>query len=313
MLPKNLWKLTIDPRGKTNTLANSFVFCKNKSIIGIGWILSKTPIDKNDATFLFRKKYQKGIAGFNVIVHRMSVGDHVWVYGGKKYYVCKIVSDWGYSSGHMWDDNDIHHIRKAKWKEISIELVPGCIKRSLTMFGTANRIGANNYMLQYSDWLFNNSISLSNIYSNIQVSKIIAKLKTNSHGWVFEVLDADETEDLIGLYIQKILDWCMIKSSTYKNQRDFECEYRRVQNGVDETAFMQVKSGNTITLDCKDYMKYIGGVNTYIYLFSTAKTPYLNVSASKNIIAIDQKDIIKFAITNTALLPLPALLKLFVA
>jgi hypothetical protein len=313
MPPTNLWKLTIDPRGKSNPEADSFHFCKMDSIIGIGWRLSSIPKDKKDATCLFRKDHKKGITAFNVIVHRMEIHDHAWVYGKSTYYVCDITSDWSYQHGNLWDDNDIHNIRRATWKEIPIELVPGCVKRNLTMYGTAKRIEANASMLKYSDWLFKNTLNISSISSGIKTNSISHKITSNSSNWLFEVIDADETEDLIGLYIQKDLKWCMIKSSAYRSQRKFECEYRRVSGDVDETAFMQVKSGNSMTLDCKEYVKDIGSTNTYIYLFSNGSTPYVNIGAHSNVITIDMNSIVKFAAANVALLPLPILLKLSIA
>jgi len=313
MPPKALWKLTIDPRGKKDTSTDPFHFCLEKSIIGIGWWLPRVPKDKKDATTLFREEHKENITAFNIMVHRMEKNDHAWIYGKQKYYICNITSDWRHENGDSWGDNDIHNIRSATWKEIPIELVPGCVKRSLTMFGTAHKIKANAPMLKYSDWLFNNNtLTMSSIRSRIEIDSIANKITSNDSDWLFSIIDANETEDLIGLYLQKDMKWCMIKSSAYKSQRRFECEYRRVSGSVGETAFMQVKSGHSITLDCEDYAKDVDST-TYIYLFSTGNTPYKNFGAHRNVIAINKDSIVKFAAANARLLPLPILLKLSIA
>jgi hypothetical protein len=88
---------------------------------------------------------------------------------------------------------------------------------------------------------------------------------------VFEVLDQDETEDVVGLYLQE-LGWRMIKSSAYHSQRDIECIMRRVTDGHAETCAYQVKSGKTITIDSRDYV-HLAELGS-VFVFSTAPYPY---------------------------------------
>ena len=308
-LPQKLWKLTIDPRGKTNTDADSFQFCHDRSIIGIGWGFSRLPDSKSDADTLFRKEHKKGIKAFNVLVHRMSPKDHAWVYGKRKYYICRIDSDWEHRIGEEWDENDIHNIRSVTWKKVPTLLVPGCVKRSLTMYGTAQAIGSNRSLLQYSHWLFENKLNINQIYSTTNIANIPSKLSTKKPQYLFNIIDEDETEDVVGLYLQKKLGWYMIKSSAYKSKRDFECELQRDSGGIPETAYMQVKSGHSIPLDCKEYVKYLNP-NTYIYLFSTCSSPYQNIDANKYIIPINHDDIFNFVLRNFNILPLAIMLKL---
>lgn len=308
-IPKNLWKVTIDPRGKTNPDANSFRFCQDKSIVGIGWGFSKLPKDKAEANQLFVKEHGKGIKAFNVIVHRMDINDHAWVYGDSKYYVCCINSDWEHRIGNEWDEHDIHNYRKATWKEVPMLLVPGCIKRSLTMFGTAQAISSNQSLLKYSDWLFRNQLDIKDICSNLNINDINIKLQLKTPHFIFNVIDADETEDLVGLFLQHEMKWLMMKSSAYKSKRVFECEFQRSQHGLPETAYMQVKSGHSINLDCQDYIKYLLP-NSYIYLFSTSANPYLNTDASDQIIPIKHEDVFSFALNNIEILPLSTIIKL---
>ncbi len=105
------------------------------------------------------------------------------------------------------------------------------------------------------------------------------------------------------------MKWLMLKSSAYRSKRDFECEFQRCTSNRLETAFMQVKSGHSIQLDCKEYIKYLHP-NTFIYLFSTSNLPYINTDENQNIIPIKHDTIFSFALSNIEIMPLSTILKL---
>jgi hypothetical protein len=106
--PKCLWKLTIDPRGKDDPEKLSFKFCREEKIVGVGWRLDRRPADKAEADRLFAERHRKTRRpGWDAMVHRISEGDHVWVYGDRRYYVCRVCSDWRYEDGDPWDTSRI--------------------------------------------------------------------------------------------------------------------------------------------------------------------------------------------------------------
>ena len=310
VLPSKLWKLTIDPRGKRDPSADSFAFCRQRGIIGIGWRLSSVPASPADAEAQFGRDRREGIRSFRALVSVMKQGDHVWVYGARSYYVCRIDSGWRHEAGGAWDDHDIHNIRDATWKEIHPSLVPGHVKRNLGMPGTCQSIRAGDQLRRYSAWLFANQESLRDLTTSLDYDRIQDHLQHADARLVFrDVLDPDDTEDLVGLYLHDRFGWAMLKSSTYRNRTRVECEFQRVRAGYPEVAYMQVKSGD-VPLTLGEYQD-LTAEREYVYLFSTASAPYADQHlASDRLIPLSLEEVCGFMVSNLRLMPLPVALRL---
>ena len=313
--PRNLWKLTIAPQGKTDPAANSFDFCKAKGIVGIGWSIQAKSASKKEASEKFDDVHGRGKGPFNAMLQRIGVGDHVWVYGGREYHVCRVDSDWMHGMGGDWDRCDIHNYRRATWQSVAAQFVPGAVKRSLTMRGTLQAIGSDAHLRRFSGWLFENPLSANRIGElerNLNYEALRRQLAGRTPQELFAVLDADETEDVVGLYLQS-LGWRMVKSSAYRSQRDVECEFVRAGEVGVETAYMQVKSGS-VQLSLADYRRYAES-GAFVYLFSTAPTsPYLDAAdhSHERLLPLEHDVIAGFVHSTLTNLPIPILLKLAV-
>lgn len=310
-VPAALWKLTIKPKGKKDPNANAFAFCRERGIVGIGWPFDRTPTSGEDAIHAYRDRYSgKLAAAVNIFATRANVGDHVWVYGDRTYHVCRLSSDWKYADGGVWDDHDIHNYRSAEWVSVPIPLVPGIVKRKLTMYGTAQKITGDSHWCGYSAYLFENALDVTRLEANLDLADMRDRLLRCSVDDILSVLGADETEDVVAILLQEVHGWRLIKSTAYPSRRTVECEFRRLKGDVSETAYMQVKSGNTVTLDPNAFDHYLKGGRTWVYLFSSARNPYSAPASSEGMCLLTKEEVVDFLRSNLALMPLDMLLKL---
>jgi len=296
-LPKALWKLTIDPRGKTDPEADSFAFCQERSIVGVGWGFDTPPSGAKQVRACYRTTYpgSRFAAALRIILERVAVGDHVWVYGKRSYYVCRLESEWQYEDGGEWDRHDIHNFREANWCRVSEAMVPGIIRRKLTMYGAAQLITEDLEWRRYSKLLYEGSTRISPTTDVTVLGRILATKKPSE---LFAVLDPDDVEDVVGVMLQH-RGWRMLKSSTYRSQRDIECIFRWAGDGPPRTAYLQVKSGLHTTLDPADY-NHLLDPDVTVFLFSTARQPYITRTA-KNIELISQQEVAEFLVGNISL------------
>lgn len=307
--PSTLWKLTIAPYGKTDPEADSFAFCRERSIVGVGWTFDSRPRHWSEVEAAFwatnwatkPRSYPRALRIFS---ERVKEGDHVWVYDkdDRTYYVCHVTGGWQYKQGSPWDEHDIHNFFPAIWRAVRQDLVPGIVRRRMTMPGAAMIITDDEHWCRYSQLVFEEGNDLPSEVDSDRLRALAIRLASLAPTEVFRVLDQDETEDLVGLFLQE-QGWRMLKSSSYRSQRDVECIMRRAVDGEGETCAYQVKSGETITINSKDY-EHLHNLGT-IFVFSTAtgRDPYAGVT--DRVIPIPQVEIRDFLADNLALL-LPA-------
>lgn len=315
VVPDNLWKVTIAPTEQTDpdvSSRDSFEFCRthDPQIVGIGWpvkgISSRT--SKGEVLRQVAKEYGRRRSEVRIFVERMNKGDHAWVYDKHTglYYVCKIKSDWKYSDGGDWDRHDIHHYRFADWRQVQKPLIAGAITRVRRR--AAQGIDVEPALLQYSAFLYEEGVSISELENRLDLEL----LKTRIADWdlrqFFSTLDEDETEDIVGLYLQD-RGWRLIKSSATRNHPDVECQFQRIGEDGSQTAYMQVKSGKHPQLKPEDY-RHLVDERTKVFLFSTATRPYAGDQTGTDITTLEQEDIRDFAIRNIKLLPAPMNIKL---
>jgi hypothetical protein len=188
------------------------------------------------------------------------------------------------------------------------------VRRSLTQRGTLQAIGAGKHLRRYSQWVFDNQPSGDNLealYASLDFEALRKRLEEWSPQESFKILGPDETEDVVGLYLQDS-GWRMVKSSTYRNQRAVECEFVRAGESHVETGYMQVKSGN-IPLRVAHYLPY-AKAGSYVYLFSTAQDPYPDSRQHQHprVIPLTISQIASFIASGLQTLPVPLVIKLSV-
>lgn len=315
VIPKNLWKVTIAPGGQDDpklTARDSFEFCRDHDpqLIGVGWRTPGAGEDKAEALKVAHEKYDGIPSPVRILVERMSEGDHAWIYdkGTRTYYVCKIKSDWQHGEGGDWDRYDIHQYRIAEWREVPKPLVAGAITRRVTLQVAAQRMDVSEAMREYSAFLYENTSSVDELREVLDLRELGNRLRDWNNRALFAALDEDETEDLVGLYLQD-QGWRMLKSSTNRSHPAVECQFQRVDDDGPKTGYMQVKSGKYIRLDPKEY-RHFADEGATVFLFSTATTPYEGADAPADVETISQEAIRSFAVNNVALLPYPMTLKL---
>lgn len=300
------WKLTIAPKGRTDPAADSYGFCKSLSLVGVGWDLGMGRVRDPDAAIrseakrYFRKEYNSGWRYVNAVVNKMAAGDVAWVYGDRGFHACRIASEWCHDSGGDWDRHDIHNFREAPWRAVPNELVPGHLRRHSTMRGTLHQIPVTTMLAPYLEWLSSATIDIAALRSQFHAELVAEALRARSSHDVFELLDPDDLEDVVCFYLQS-KGWWLVKSSSYRSQRDFECAFQSSQPTGASTAWVQVKSGKAQSLDIGAYAGRVG-TEDEIYLFSSASQPYLG-SPQPRVTPIAQDDLKAFLCDHVARLP----------
>lgn len=314
-VPDDLWKVTIAPTGQDDpdlTPRDAFEFCRNHDpqLIGVGWRTPGAGEDKGEALQIADEKYDGIPSPVRIFVERMSEGDHAWIYDKKDrtYHVCKIESDWQHGQGGDWDRYDIHQYRVAEWREVPKPLVAGAITRRVTLQVAAQRMDVSEAMREYSAFLYENTPSVDELGEDLDLEDLRNRLREWESRTLFAALDEDETEDLVGLYLQE-QGWRMVKSSTGRSHPAVECQFQKVDDGTPRTGYMQVKSGKYVSLDPVEFQDFAdeGGD---VFLFSTAKQPYPSDHQIEGVTTLPQDEVRSFAVENLDLLPYPMTLKL---
>jgi len=159
-----------------------------------------------------------------------------------EYYLAKVVSGWEYwiSQEAIDRDIDIANIFRVEFRKVLIDEVPGRIVASFRAPRTIQRI-VDERALEYSKYLWN-LLSEEKVY----------RIDKSKFSDIFMMLDDEETEDLVFLYLQS-KGWYVVPNSRKGDTMSFE--YLAVNPKTGERALTQVKTGDVpLNRDCyKDY------------------------------------------------------------
>jgi hypothetical protein len=186
--------------------------------------------------------------------------DYVWVNEEAEFALCKVTSECTTShdvseelQSKLTNENGtkIYNIRHVEWTDIPVEFVPGYVKRKFTgRFGTLNKLdkGVDEH-----------------------AKKVIKELHSvddfeNKRTIEFELLESK---------LESI-------GSTGDSQAKYECELRRVTDGVRQSGLVQVKSGDA-TLNLRDFSEL--AEQHQVFLFSSPD------DNGENKLSVDQYDI----------------------
>lgn len=314
-VPGKLWKLTLRPGGAERSKELAFDFCQDRGIIGVGWGLPQEPDDEAEVKQLCRERWGEFPGPVNAVVNRMDEGDHAWVYGNGRFWVCRIDGQWQHEAGaDPWDRCDIHHFRDATWKAVPAPLVPGVVKRNLFQRGTAHQMrkGVVESTRLLSGWLFEANNLEKVLDRPVPFEEVGRALERIDPHDVFQLLGPDEVEDVAGLFVQNE-GWRMLKSSAYRQKKKWECEFTRRSSEGPQTAYMQVKSGNR-SLSAAPYLLHLQS-EEWLYLVSTARRPYLDRDQVEEdrVIFVEPMDLLRFLADFLPELPPAISLKLGLA
>jgi hypothetical protein len=212
----------------------------------------------------------------------ISEGDLIWtrdLLG--QYYLARVISRWEYwmSEEAVNLDIDIGNIVRCAFLEVELDKVPGKVKACFRPARTIQKI-ADATVLEYSKLLWN---QFQDIY-------IIEK---GNYPDIFKMLDADETEDLIFLYLQS-KGWFVVPNSRKADTMAFE--YLVINPKTGERAQTQVKTGDT-PLDQDEY----SDSRDKVFLFQ-ANERYRG-SKRDNVVCIKRIEIEEFLTSEISWLP----------
>lgn len=191
-----------------------------------------------------------------------------------QYYLARVTSGWEYwaSLEAKESDIDIANIFRCDLKKVKIDDVPGKIVACFRAKRTIQEV-ADNKAREYSRYLWN-------ILSNERVYQI-DKAAFND---IFMMLDDEETEDLLFLYLQS-QGWYVVPNSRKGDTMSFEYFAVNPLNG--EKASAQVKTGKNV-IDRDDYIH----CQQKIFLFQSNEHYVGNGSA--NVVCVSRQELLKF-------------------
>ena len=118
-----LWRIYLDPdRPEWSLIDNSFEFCIDRRIVGIGWGLEEAgPLSIEDYELLADRHYAGAEhmgwkKAFNAFAS-MQPGDFCWTHRPQahEYYLARIIGDWTYRWERPYTDAGIAQSRDCRW------------------------------------------------------------------------------------------------------------------------------------------------------------------------------------------------------
>lgn len=283
----SIWRLHIKPAAQKGV--DPFEFCIKEKILGLGWSVSASneneSLDWDSYYQLAEELYgdRSWRSAVNAIHDRMKMGDLCWSRDSKNskanyYYLGRVLSDWSYKATREHKDADVVNIRYCDWKKIERGLVPGVIESA---FGRGKTLQQIRQEKGYSKFLWN-EITGKNFYSVAEESLDI-----------FGMLNYEETEDLLFLYLQE-KGWYVVPNSRKRNKLKYEFSIVNPKTG--EQGETQVKTGTGNPLDTEKYDE-----DRQVFLFQSeenykGKTP-------KNVVLVRRKELLSFLENSTKWLP----------
>ena len=256
-------------------MATTFKYCLNNSILGVGWRTNSNRNTKNwDEYYGEASQVHNNLQVCKYIKKWVSEGDLVWTRDDKDYYLARVTSGWEYwiSPEAIEKDIDIANVFKAIIKKVEIDAVPGKVVACFRATRSIQEV-ADGKALEYSKYLWN-KISNEQFYQ-------IDKSKFSD---IFMMLDDEETEDLVFLYLQS-QGWYLLPNSRKGDTMSFEFLAVNPKTGI--KARTQVKTGQASI--CKD--DYVSSSED-VFLFQSNGL-YTGVGAS-NIICISRDELLNF-------------------
>lgn len=277
-----VWRLHIRPRGGKEGVC-PIAFCLKESVVGIGWPVDGKPSTPEEYFTAGANKY--GDRGWktaaNAFVWNMKEDDLVWFRDWRGvYYLARVAGPWQYR-GEGFSDTGIYNTRKAEIVRIG-PTAPGKVVSSFVASMTVRRIPGESVagvsMLEF------------NHYAGRQVYNVEPRGVTE----VFDLLNAEELEDIVGLFLQKTRGWMVVPSTRTRRDDTMFYEYGLV-DAEGSWHFVQVKSGETV-IDLEQYASFA----VQMVVFGPAG---YQGRAGSNTEALNREELEAFCLAHQKLLP----------
>lgn len=280
-----VFRIHIRPGGGSADMQKTFDYCLREGFLGVGW---RTRSGKNthdwNAYYEEASSEHKNLAVCKYIHNRVRPGDLVWTRDPfARYYLARVLSSWEYWATEEAQrlDIDIANIFRCELKSVDTDEVPGKIIACFRASRTIQEI-ADDKACEYSRYLW-----------NVLSGKDIYEVDKAKYSDIFMMLDAEETEDVVFLYLQT-KGWYVVPHSRKGDSMAFE--YLCVNQLDGQVAAVQVKTGNA-ALNKDDYTRF----PHKIFLFQ-ANDIYSGVGAD-HVACISREDLMAFLNKAVSWLP----------
>lgn len=289
----NVWRLHIKTDGN-----RSHDFCIRKNILGVGWPVKtgKNNLDWGNYYDLGMEEYHNNDdrswwPAVRAIYERMAINDLCWSRNPSGiYYLGRILSEASYCATPEHIKEDVVNIRKCDWKKIeSTDSVPGKIVACFRSPRTAQMIHDSKAGV-YSRYLWN-KLSGQQTYETEHLDSAD----------IFMMLDDEETENLLFLYLQA-KGWHVMPHSRKKDTMRYEFFIANPQSG--EKGITQVKTGNSV-INRGEFSQHYS--NMKVFLFQPRNI--YEGPTSENITCITKKELLEFLENSIAHTWLPEWLR----
>jgi hypothetical protein len=248
----DIWRINIKTAG-----TDPFGFCRNNQWIGVGWpVDGADKMDFESYERLAEQKYQSDRGRRRAIsaLRQMKVDDLCWARSGEGiYYLTRVRGEWKYRATREHRGADVVNVRRADWIKVgTVDTVPGKVANSFGLGGALRRVPGET--IQAVSCLIHNELDGAAQYS-------VPALKDPN---IFALLDDQELEDVVALYLQIKHDFLMWPSTCKKSTVNYE--FVATNRRDKRTAVVQVK--RTESLDRTSFREL--AKKHEVYLFTTS-------------------------------------------
>ena len=283
----SVYRIHIRPGGGSADMKTIFQYCLDNGLLGAGYRVHDGAIIRTedwDEFYMKASQIHDNLNTCKYIQKWVTEGDLVWTRDpAGQYFLARVTSGWEYwtSQEGINQDIDIANIFRCDIREVELDAVPGKIIACFRAPRTIQEI-ADGPAIAYSKHLWNE-------LSGRQVYEVLK----SDYSDIFMLLDDEETEDLVFIYLQS-KGWYVVPNSRKADTMSFE--YFLIHPSSYKRAWVQVKTGNSC-LNRDDY----SDSKHKIFLFQSNE--YYKGTSSKNVLCITRNELLDFMKENKALLP----------
>ena len=282
----NLFRIHIRPHGGNTDMYATFQYCLANGVLGVGWRVDE--INETTDWEVYERlaeTWHDSIQQPHYIYGNIKQGDLVWTRDPDgQYFLARVKSGWEYwttPAGRQMDI-DIANIFRCVFHEVPLDAVPGRVVSNFGFRGRSIQKIQDPSVRTYSQRLWNG-------YSGEQVYDVdMADFPD-----IFAMLDPEETEDLVFLYLQS-RGWYVVPNSRKRNTPRFEFILANAMTG--EKALTQVKTGN-VRLNFESYCEH----PWRIFLFQSNE--YYDGQRADNVTCISRGELLAFLKYHIHLFP----------
>ena len=209
----------------------SFAYCLEEQVLGVGW---QTYSDKLITTWAEYEqealKVTKDLSRVRFLKNHVRPNDLIWTRSpAGNYYLAKALSGWEYYTNERARAADIVNVARCQiFKVPQVDMVPGKVVACFRSTRTIQRI-AGDPMTLYSQHLWNRLSGTQDFTPPSLAGRS-----------VFPFLGAEETEDVIFIYLQT-KGWLVVPNSRKGDTMSYE--FYLIHRDTRQRAVVQAKPG----------------------------------------------------------------------